>query len=244
MPIHDWTRVEAGIFHHFHGSWIESTARALNRTLPPGYYALGEQIAGGLGPDVLTLQAPSERPPNGMPSSPGGIAVAERPPRAKVHLKTDADPYAANARSVTIRHTSNHRVVAVIEIVSPGNKNTHHGLSAFVAKAVEFLQAGIHLLIIDLFPPGPRDPHSIHAPIWQAFSDNEYLPPSDEPLLIASYCADRSPQAFLDTMAVGGVLPEVSVFLDVGYYIAFALEPTYQTAWEAVPKFWQDVITR
>ena len=50
MPIHDWTRVEAGIFHAFHHSWVEEIARALNRgLLPPDYYALPEQIAGGGG---------------------------------------------------------------------------------------------------------------------------------------------------------------------------------------------------
>jgi hypothetical protein len=27
MPIHDWTRVNAGIFHHFHHAWIEDIAR-------------------------------------------------------------------------------------------------------------------------------------------------------------------------------------------------------------------------
>jgi hypothetical protein len=30
MPIHDWTRVDAGIFHHFHQSWIPEISRALN----------------------------------------------------------------------------------------------------------------------------------------------------------------------------------------------------------------------
>ncbi len=41
MPIHDWTRVEAGIFHHFHHGWIEEIARALNRgLLPADYYAM------------------------------------------------------------------------------------------------------------------------------------------------------------------------------------------------------------
>ena len=62
MPIHDWTRVNAGIFHHFHHGWIEEIARGLNSgLLPADYYALAEQIAGGFGPDVLTL----ERPANG-----------------------------------------------------------------------------------------------------------------------------------------------------------------------------------
>ena len=59
MPIHDWTRVGAGIFHHFHLEWIGDLSRVLNRgLLPPDYYALAEQFAGGFGPDVLTLQRP------------------------------------------------------------------------------------------------------------------------------------------------------------------------------------------
>ena len=58
MPIHDWTKVGAGIFHDFHQTWIIEIKRALNAgLLPAGYYALAEQIAGGLGPDVLALEA-------------------------------------------------------------------------------------------------------------------------------------------------------------------------------------------
>ena len=57
MPIHDWTRVEAGIFHHFHHRWITAISDTLNSgVLPPQYYALAEQEAAGFGPDVLTLQ--------------------------------------------------------------------------------------------------------------------------------------------------------------------------------------------
>src|SRR5262249_43802728 len=59
MPIPHWTRGAAGIFHHFHHGWIEEIARSLNRgLLPADYYALAEQFAAGLGPDVLTLHAP------------------------------------------------------------------------------------------------------------------------------------------------------------------------------------------
>ena len=46
MPIHDWTRVEAGIFHHFHHRWITSISDTLNAgMLPAEYYALAEQEA-------------------------------------------------------------------------------------------------------------------------------------------------------------------------------------------------------
>lgn len=44
MPIHDWTRVKAGIFHDFRHSWIEQIQRALNsEILSPEYDALAEQ---------------------------------------------------------------------------------------------------------------------------------------------------------------------------------------------------------
>src|SRR5437588_185051 len=59
VPIHDWTKVPAGIFHDFHHEWISTIKRSVNQSLfGTSYYALAEQIAGGLGPDVLTLQRP------------------------------------------------------------------------------------------------------------------------------------------------------------------------------------------
>jgi hypothetical protein len=62
MPIHDWTRVDAGIFHHFHQRWIGVITDVLNqRLLPREYYALAEQQGSGFEPDVLTLKA-SEAP--------------------------------------------------------------------------------------------------------------------------------------------------------------------------------------
>jgi hypothetical protein len=58
MPIHDWTRVTAGIWHDFHGVWISELRTALNDgLLPSEYYALSEQIAGPRGPEVLTPQS-------------------------------------------------------------------------------------------------------------------------------------------------------------------------------------------
>jgi hypothetical protein len=57
VPIHDWTRVEPGIFHDFHPEWISTIKRSLNEgLLPENYYALAEQIAAGREPDVLALE--------------------------------------------------------------------------------------------------------------------------------------------------------------------------------------------
>ena len=154
MAIHDWTRVEAGIFHDFHHSWIEEIKRSLNRgLLPADYYALAEQITGNLGPDVLTLHCPVSGSLS-VDSSPcsGGIAVASAPPKARFHARPEMDQYARRAKAVVIRHRRHHKVIAIVEIVSPGNKSSQTALSAFVHKADQGLMAGVHLLIVDLFP--------------------------------------------------------------------------------------------
>ena len=79
MPMHDWTRVAAGIYHDFHHEWISEIKRSLNRgVLPEGFYALAEQHAAGFGPDVLTLQ---DADPSFGSSSGGGVTTKPRPKR-------------------------------------------------------------------------------------------------------------------------------------------------------------------
>ena len=76
MPIHDWTRVRANRFHHFHQTWTANLAAALNSgRLPPGFFALAEQITGGPEADVVALEL---TPPAGTPSL-SAMAVARRP---------------------------------------------------------------------------------------------------------------------------------------------------------------------
>src|SRR5205807_3687726 len=88
MPIHDWTCVDAGIFHAFHHDWITEISRALNRgVLPSNYYALPEQFAGGLGPDVLALRKPGSNGPLPNPDPPnGGVALAVAPPKVRIRM--------------------------------------------------------------------------------------------------------------------------------------------------------------
>ena len=79
MPIHDWTRVRANRFHHFHQTWTIQLAAALNAgRLPPGYFALAEQRASGPEPDVIAL----ELTPSMSPTS-GGLTVTLQPPKTR-----------------------------------------------------------------------------------------------------------------------------------------------------------------
>src|SRR5687768_15263801 len=98
MPTHDWTRVDVGIFHAFHHGWITKLARALNRgVLPSDYYAIPELHTAGSGQD-----------------------------EARFVAETQAEFYRRKKSSIAVRHTSGDRLVAIIEIVSPGNKSSRH----------------------------------------------------------------------------------------------------------------------
>lgn len=242
MPIHDWTRVASGIFHDFHQTWTIELKAALNQgRLPEGYYALAEQLAGGIGPDVLTLHGPEDEAR--LSSEPvGGVTLEQAPPQVEFRLKAESDWYAAKANSVVVRHISGHRVVAVLEIVSPGNKSNRRGVRKFLRKAFKMLRAGVHLLIVDLFPPGPRDPQGVHKLVWDEFVDNEFVLPEDKRLTLAAYASGTYPEAFVQPVAVGLPLPDMPLFLSPEVYVPAPLEATYQSAWATVPAYWRRVL--
>lgn len=234
MPIHDWTRVNAGLFHHFHHQWTGAICDALNAgSLPTGFYALAEQNASGPIPDVITLEHGPGRSPS--PEQAGGLAVAEAPPRARFVVQaTEEDLYAARANRVAIHHPLG-EVVAVIEIVSPGNKSSRTALRRFVEKALEFLRAGVHLLIIDPFPPGPRDPQGIHPALWNEIREGPFTLPADKPLTLASYVAGPLTTAYVEPIAVGDPLPAMPLFLTTETYVPAPLEATYEATWSHCP---------
>src|SRR5687767_14181011 len=121
MPVHDWARVDAGIFHAFHHGWIEEIARALNRDLlPPDYDALPEQHAAGFGPDVLALElARNGEDADQLLPEVGRGTVTLTAPKLQPIAETDLAFYRRKQASVAVRHVSGDRVVAMVEVVSP-----------------------------------------------------------------------------------------------------------------------------
>ncbi len=235
MPIHDWTRVDAGLFHHFHQEWATSLCNALNaRTLPTDYFALVEQNIRGPIPDVLTLRLAESSRGGSRDIDIGGVATATRAPRTRLTQRVEVDSYLRKASRVAVRHRHGD-VVAVIEIVSPGNKASRGEFRALVEKSAELLRQGIHLLVIDLFPPGKRDPQGIHKAIWDEFQEEELELPPGKPLTFAAYEADAECVAYVEFVGVGDCLPEMPLFLRPGFYVPAPLEETYQTAWSNFP---------
>jgi hypothetical protein len=243
MPIHDWTRVDAGVWHDFHLTWIGELKKVLNSgLLPDDYYALAEQIAGPMGPDVLTLQTPSEGDDLSPDEPRGMVAVADAPPKVRFTMRPDVDQFVLKRRTLVIRHVSGHRVVALIELISPGNKAGRNPFRSFVDKSVTTLAQGIQLLIVDLFPPGPRDPQGIHNAVWKRVTGLTFDLPPDKRLTLVAYSAGPVPVAYVEPVAVGDVLPDMPLFLDPNRYVYVPLESTYRAAYESVPRFYRAIL--
>lgn len=242
MPVHDWTRVKAGIFHHFHGGWVTHLADALNDgLLPKGYYALAEQHAGQVITEILTLQSGGANPT--LSPDDRAVAVADAPPRVRQRMVASENAaYRALRKTIAIRHVSEHRLVSLIEVLSPANKDRRQSVADFVEKAIGALRSGCHLLVVDFFPPGNQDPRGIHGAIWEYFDPEDYVPPSEQPLMLAAYEARDVPEAYLEPIAVGDALPSMPIFLQPSWYILAPLEKTYQQAFRGVPEVWRRVL--
>jgi len=196
MPVHDWTRVDATIFHDFRHSWMSEISRSLNRgLLSDDFYALVEQ------PQIVRNQSP-----------------------------------------VGVHRSKDDQLEALVEVISPDNKAGREALQSFVSTSVELLQRHIHLLIVDLHPPGVRDPHGSLIEIWNAIARKKWGTPPDKPVNLAAYEADVTVRAYVDHVKVGGVLPEMPLFLEPQQAVNIPLETSYQQAFAAVPRRWRSVL--
>jgi hypothetical protein len=203
MPLHDWTRVPAGLFHDFYQSWSIRITEALNAgRLPTGTAALVEQR------DESTTQ---------------------------ITRRSAKSLYASRANRIVIKQHLK-RTLAVIEIVSPGNKDSRAALRDFVEKSIEFLKTGIHVLVVDLFPPTPRDPCGIHKVIWDEFEEEPFTLPAGKDRILASYETGSERAAYIEPVGVGDKLAEMPLFLSNFLHVPVPLEPTYLATWEASPE--------
>lgn len=234
MPLHDWARVPAGLFHDFHQTWSIHIKTALNAgILPKGLSALVEQKVGPLEADVLTVES-RRSPKQPLAQDRAGLLTLERPV-TQIVRRTTKGFYADRANRIAVRHHLG-RIVAVIEIVSPGNKDSRASLRNFVEKAVDLLQQGIHLLIIDVFPPSLRDPFGIHKAIWDEIHEEDFQFPEGKDRILASYETGGERAAYVEPITVGDRLPDMALFLATGMHVRVPLERTYQSTWESSPE--------
>jgi hypothetical protein len=240
--IHNWVKPPVGIYHHFHQSWTVLLAEGLNGgVLPPGYFALVDQRAIGLIPDVLALKRADAVATPRQPDERTAAKTVSPPKTRFVSQQTDREVYARRANRVAVRNSLG-ELAALIEIVSPGNKDSRRAIGAFVEKTVEFISNGVNMLHIDLFPPTPRDPQGIHKLIWDEFHEDQFELPPNKPLTLAAYAAHPPVTAFVEPVAVGDALASLPLYLEPDLFVLAPLEETYQRTWDRCPREMKDLV--
>ena len=128
----------------FHAYWAAAIGRGLNRTLPKRFFAgvnvhLGRQVA----TDVAEYDLGPETERNG--TSVGLAVQIYAPPVATGSWNA----LFADTAEVTIVDTDVDRLVAVVELVSPGNKDRPEARRAFAMKCAGFLAQGVGVIVVD-----------------------------------------------------------------------------------------------
>jgi hypothetical protein len=136
---------------------------------------------------------------------------------------------------IAVRHQPSGRTVAVVEILSPEDKATEGALRGFIETTARAIAEHVHVLLVDLFPPGRYDLQGIHKAIWDVLEEEDFELPAEKPLIVAAYDSGPLPVTYVEPVAVGDILPEMPLFLEPGSYAPAPLESSYQAAWDRFP---------
>ena len=252
MPVHDLTRlVTLSEFHDFHLGFVTTLRNTLNTILrPTDYYASGEGRIMGYEPDASAFERRIPREVS-RPETSGGVAVqseilqvTEVSPRTR--FIDEADHWNALRESyVAIRNKRGDRLVAIVEVVSPRNKDRADAIQAFGHKLEKALEAGCNVLIADFLPPGRHDPSGMHYAFWTRFSEYPHGVTAQEPIGIASYLApmnnpNSEPVAYFESVAIGHNVPNMPLFLTSGEYIHVPIQKIYDEAVATLPPPYQE----
>jgi hypothetical protein len=162
---HDWSA--------FHAEFIVDIARRIRRALPKGFIARVEQSLAVEGPDTAIFatarNVPDSRQPDvtifetertaGVATLTTKVAPLTRP-LTEPQIVTQGELQQRFVRIYDRRH-GNREVVAIVELLSPTNKDGAEGTAQYKRKQREARESGIHLLEIDLLRYGN---HVVYVP--------------------------------------------------------------------------------
>jgi hypothetical protein len=188
----------------FHTRFIVAVSASITRVLPPGYYADVEQHV------WLQTDEPEEREPFAVPdgyiASPGETTGAGdrrdtatlSPTEPQTEVTLPKVSKRKGHKFVQIVDQPGNRVVTVIELLSPSNKEPGDDREAYLHKRDDYLVTQTNLVEIDLLRDGDRLPFGRPKP-----------PPADYYALVSR--ADRFPKASVWAFTARDLLPVLPV---------------------------------
>lgn len=213
----------------FHSSWATRIADALTeRWLPPNYIA-EEHVH--FGPSVEIDVATFEQEITSGKEKSGTVAIAS--PKVWTPPAADGVLPAVFPETFEVRVLSTDtgpRLVAVIELISPGNKDRQVERKAFATKCASYLYQGISIIIVDIVTNRRANLHNEILHIMGA-GDSLELPPECNLYAVAYRPLRRNSGDEIDVwrspLAVGQTLTTLPLGLRADLVIPVDFEAAY-----------------
>jgi len=216
----------------FHSAWVNTMVRQLNGSVLPRHFRAIPQVH--LGPFVETDLATFEQDPladasrQAEEAGNGEGTAAWAPPQAVQTLEVEFPAQDVFEVRVHDDRRGMH-LVAVVELVSPGNKDRTEQRQAFVAKCAAYLQERVGVVVVDVVTTRHVN---LHRELLAMFS----LPQGETDLadLYAVSYRNRKENGKwrLDTwpvgLTVGGPLPTMPLWLASSFAVPLDLEKSYE----------------
>lgn len=216
----------------FHSRWANSLADQLNEKLPQRYFAqvqirLGTQVEA----DVAEFESHSSMAETSNGASGGSVAVETWAPPAAALVMPAVFP---DDLEVHVRNElDDARLVAVVELVSPRNKDRPANRIAFAAKTAAYLQRGIGLVVIDVITGRW---FNLHNELTRLLGLDAAFAMADDALLyaVAYRPVRRGEEDQIDTwpevLKLGTALPVVPLWLRGSSVVPLSLNAAYEDA--------------
>jgi hypothetical protein len=221
-------------WEEIHGQWPARIVIQLKEQLPSGYVC-GPKVHRGAQIEVDIAAYELDGSPGGFSSNGhgGGAALATAPwtvPEPTLAVETDIpddDEYEVRVYDAERERT----LVAVIEIVSPANKDRRENRNAFVAKCAALLRAGVAVSIVDVV----TDRHAnLYAELLDFMGLTDPKLGAEPPATYAASCrwGPSVRRARLETwshvLTLGQPLPKLPLWLAPQLVIPLDLEASYE----------------
>jgi hypothetical protein len=213
----------------FHSGWATRLVDALTELLPPKYIA--EEYA-HFGPAIEIDVATFERVPVTTPED-GNGAVKTAEPEVWAPPAADGVFPAVFPDTFEVRVMSTDagpKLVAAIELVSPGNKDRPSERKAFATKCASYLYAGVSVIIVDIVTNRRANLHNEIVQLMEA--DAALRLPAESKLYAVAYRPIRRGEGdqidvWRSPLDLGAVLPTLPLGLTAELVIPVDFEAAY-----------------
>jgi hypothetical protein len=245
MPLRDHFRspvAKVASWEAVHGGWPMVIVQSLARSLPSRYVAHPRVHLGSLAEiDVSTYQK-DDSPPLHADNGNGGVVATAvwAPPRPTMSVVTDLP--AQDEYEVRVYDTERaQRLVAAIELVSPGNKDRPENRRAFIGKCAALLQNQVSVTIVDVVTI--RE-FNLYKELLDFIGQTDPLLGANPLHVYAVACrATKSGtrqgdpwqlETWLQTLQIGQPLPTLPLWLADSFSVRLDLEESYEETCKAL----------